>query len=136
MNLRTIGVILFGLVSMLSLQAAPVLSGSYRGDVTFTPKDGATRYDDRTATLVILPDTGKGAVAVITYSDQLGRYRERCSITPTADGTITLKGVSYALLAGDSFNLDTFHVQVGADGSVTGNSVDTDGGTSVLSFHH
>jgi hypothetical protein len=128
--------ILLALIPILSASAAPALSGTYTGYITFTPKDGATSYQDRNAKLTILPDTGKGVVAVVNYSDQLGHYREKCSVTLNSDGTLTLKGFSYTILAGTSFSLDTFKIQVAADGSISGNSIDTGGGTSILSFHH
>ncbi len=64
------------LAGIVPITAAPTLSGTYKGSITYTPKGGATSYDDRNATMVIPPDTGKGPVAVVTYSDQLGRYRE------------------------------------------------------------
>lgn len=113
------------------------LSGSYRGSITYMPKGGVTPYDDKAATLVIQPGPGgKGSVAVVTYSYQLGRCRETCSITSNADGSITLQGVSWKIISGSSFYPDTFTVRVGKDGSVAGTSVDSSGGTSVLSFHH
>jgi hypothetical protein len=58
----------------------------------------------------ILPDAGQGPVAVVAYSDHLGRYRENCSITYNADGAITLKGTSYTILSGNSFAPDTFTI--------------------------
>ena len=116
--------------------AAASLSGSYKGTITYMEKDGVTPYKDTGATMVIQPGTGKGPVAVVTYSYQLGRCRETCSITSHADGTITLQGVSWKMISGDSFSPDTFTVRVAQDGSVKGTSVDTSGGTSVLSMHH
>jgi hypothetical protein len=121
-------------ISLLS--AAPTLSGNYKGTIAYTPYQGVTTYRDGAATMKIVPDTGSGAAAIITYSDQLGRYREKCSVTYNADGTVSLKGISYKLISGDSFNLDTFTVRIGPDGSVTGTSVDSGGGSSTLSFHH
>ena len=116
--------------------AAAPLSGSYRGSITYMPYQGVTPYKDTGATMVIQNVSGKGPMAVVTYSYQLGRCQETCSITAHADGTITLQGVSWKMLSGDSFYPDTFTVRVGKDGSVTGTSVDSSGGTSVLSFHH
>jgi len=131
-------VLLVCLLALLSLQAKadPTLTGTYRGIIRYTPKDGVTSYDDRNATMTIAPDTGNGPVAVITYSDQTGRYREFCSITSNSDGTITLKGENYEILSGSSFYPDTFTVRIADDGSVAGTSVDTAGGTTVLKLHH
>jgi hypothetical protein len=123
--------LLLVLATMMSASAAPKLSGNYKGTVAYTPSDGVTTYQDGAATLKI-----QGAVAVVTYSDQLGHYREKCSITYNSDGTVTLQGISYKLLAGSSFNLDTFTIKIAQDGSLSGTSVDTDGGHSKLSFHH
>ena len=120
----------------LQAKADPTLTGTYRGSITYTPKDGATSYDDRNATMTIVPDTGKGPVASITYSDQTGRYREFCFITYNADGTVTLKGESYEILSGSSFYPDTFTVRIADDGSVSGTSVDSAGGRTVLKLHH
>jgi hypothetical protein len=122
--------------SMACASAAAPLSGSYRGSITYMPKDGATHYDDTGATMVIQNVPGKGTMAIVTYSDQLGRYRETCSITPHDDGSITLQGVSWKLISGSSFSPDTFTVRVQSDGSVTGTSVDTSGGTSTLKMKH
>src|ERR1700679_447871 len=102
MQARLIAVFL-SLVLTAAAGAASTLSGSYTGSITYTPKNGVTSYQDRGATLNVLPDTGKGVLAVVTYSDQMGRYRENCSITSNPDGTITLKGVSYTILSGSSF---------------------------------
>jgi hypothetical protein len=124
------------LTASFSAAADQTLSGTYKGTITYTPKNGVTSYNDRNATMTIQPDTGKGPVAVVTYSDQLGRYRENCSVMHNSDGTITLKGTSYTILSGSSFNLDTFTIRIAADGSVSGNSVDSGGGKTVLSLHH
>jgi hypothetical protein len=124
------------LIGILSAAADQALSGTYRGTIIYTPKGGVTPYDDRNAMMSILPDTGQGPVAVVTYSDHLGRYRENCAITYNPDGTITLKGTSYTILSGSSFSLDTFTIRIGADGSLSGGSVDTSGGKTVLSLRH
>jgi len=128
--------ICIALTGILSAAADQTLSGTYKGTITYTPKGGVTSYDDRNATMSILPDAGQGPVAVVTYSDQLGRYRENCSVTYNPDGTITLKGTSYAILSGSSFSPDTFTIRIAADGSLSGSSVDTSGGKTVLSLHH
>jgi hypothetical protein len=113
------------------------LSGKYKGSITYLPQGGVTPYDDTGATMVIQPAAnGKGPTAVVTYSYQLGRCRETCSITPHPDGTITLQGVSWKIISGSSFYPDTFTVRVAANGSVSGTSVDSSGGTSKLSMHH
>jgi hypothetical protein len=119
-----------------SATAEQTLSGAYRGSSVYTPRGGATSYDDRNATMNVLPDTGKGAIAVVTYSDQLGRYRENCSVTYNSDGTITLEGTSYTILSGSSFALDTFTVRIDVNGLVSGGSVDSSGGKTTLSMHH
>jgi hypothetical protein len=124
------------LTAISSATADQTLSGSYKGTITYTPKGGVTSYDDRDATMSILPDVGNGPIAVVTYSDQLGRYRENCSVTYNTDGTITLKGTSYTILSGSSFSPDTFTIRTGADGSLSGSSVDSSGGKTVLSLHH
>jgi hypothetical protein len=128
--------LLFTLITLASASAAPSLSGKYKGSITYMPEGGVTHYDDTGATMVIQPDTGKGPTAVITYSDQLGRYRETCFIKYNSDGTITLKGISWRIISGSSFNPDTFTLKIASDGSVSGHSVDTGGGTSVLSMRH
>jgi hypothetical protein len=124
------------LTGILSATAGETLSGTYRGTITYTPKGGVTSYDDKNATMSVLPDAGNGPIAVVTYSDQLGRYRENCSIAYNSDGTITLKGTSYTILSGSSFAPDTFTIRIAADGSISGNSVDISGGKTVLSLHH
>jgi hypothetical protein len=124
------------LAGILSATAGQTLSGTYKGTITYTPKGGVTSYDDRNATLSMLPDTGEGPVAVVTYSDHLGRYRENCSVTYNSDGTITLTGTSYIILSGSSFSPDTFTIRIAADGSLSGSSVDSSGGKTVLSLHH
>ena len=124
------------LAGILSATAGQTLSGTYKGTITYTPKGGVTSYDDKNATLTVLPDTGEGPVAVVTYSDHLGRYRENCSVTYNSDGTITLTGTSYTILSGSSFSLDTFTIRIAADGSLSGSSVDSSGGKTVLSLHH
>ena len=124
------------LAGISSAAADETLSGAYRGTISYTPKDGVTTYNDGNATMKILPDTGEGPVAVVTYSDQLGRYRENCTVTYNSDGTITLTGSSYTILAGSSFSPDTFTVRIAADGSVSGSSVDSDGGKTVVYLHH
>jgi hypothetical protein len=86
--------------------------------------------------MTILPDTGTGAVAVITYSDQLGRYRENCSVTYNSDGTITLKGDTFTILSGSHFYPDTFTIRIANDGSLSGTSVDATGGKTALALHH
>ena len=142
MRARAATVVLAGLMMVAcgpgaQADATGGLSGSYKGSITYMPQGGVTPYDDTGATMVIQPAAdGKGPTAVVTYSYQLGRCRETCSITPHADGTITLQGVSWKLISGDSFYPDTFTVRVAADGSVTGTSVDSSGGTSKLSMHH
>jgi hypothetical protein len=145
MKVKLIAFWLVALVGLLALMPGPMawadaaaaLSGSYRGSITYMPQGGVTPYDDTGATMVIKPAAGgKGPMAVVTYSYQLGRCRETCSITSHADGTITLQGVSWKLISGDSFYPDTFTVRVAPDGSVKGTSVDTSGGTSKLSMHH
>jgi hypothetical protein len=137
-GMRWLPLVMLGLLlgPMGCAQAAAPLSGSYRGSITYMPKDGATHYDDTGATMVIQNVEGKGPMAVVTYSDQLGRYRETCTMTSNADGTITLQGVSWKILSGSSFSPDTFTVRVQSDGSVKGTSVDTSGGTSTLSMKH
>jgi hypothetical protein len=113
------------------------LSGSYKGSITYMPQGGVTPYNDTGATMVINPATLlKAATAVVTYSYQLGRCRETCSITPHPDGTITLQGVSWKIISGSSFYPDTFTVRVAQNGSVSGTSKDTSGGTSKLAMHH
>ena len=124
------------LAGISSATAGQTLSGTYKGTITYTPKGGVTSYDDKNATLTVLPDTGEGPVAVVTYSDHLGRYRENCSVTYNSDGTITLTGTSYTILSGSSFSLDTFTIRIAADGSLSGSSVDSSGGKTVLSLHH
>ena len=116
--------------------AAPALSGAYTGYITYMPRNGVTSSADRNATLTILPDTGKGVAAVVTYSDQLGRYRENCSVKYNSDGTITLKGFSYTILSGSTFYPDTFTISFEKDGSISGSSIDSAGGRTILSFHH
>jgi hypothetical protein len=100
------------------------------------PYQGVTPYNDTAATMVIKPVAGKEPTAVVTHSDQQGRYRETCSITYNSDGTITLKGVSWNIISGDSFSPDTFTLHEQSNGSLTGTSVDSSGGTSTLSMHH
>ena len=124
------------LAGILSATAGQTLSGTYKGTITYTPKGGVTSYDDRNATMSILPDTGEGPGVAVTYSDHLGRYRENCSVTYNSDGTITLTGASYTILSGSSFSLDTFTIRIAADGSLSGSSVDSSGGKTVLSLHH
>ncbi|HLJ20879.1 MAG TPA: hypothetical protein VKU84_11805 [Stellaceae bacterium] len=122
---------------MADRAGAQTLSGGYKGTITYMPRDGATAYDDHGATLVVTPDPkGGGDLAVVTYSDHLGRYREVCSVTHNSDGTITLRGVSYTILSGSSFSPDTFTIRVAKDGSISGTSVDTNGGTTTLSMRH
>lgn len=118
------------------VSAAPTLSGTYRGYITYMPRNGVTKYEDRNATLTVLPDTGKGAVAVVTYSDQLGRYQENCSVTYNSGGTIVLKGFSYTILSGSHFYPDTFTIRIENDGSISGSSTDSSGGRTILSLHH
>jgi hypothetical protein len=124
------------LAAIGSAAADQTLSGIYKGTISYMPRGGVTSYDDRNATMSILPDTGEGPIAVVTYSDHLGRYRENCSITYNSNGTITLTGTSYTILSGSSFAPDTFTIRIAADGSLSGGSVDTSGGKTVLSLHH
>jgi len=124
------------LAAIGSAAADQTLSGIYKGTISYMPRAGVTSYDDRNAAMSILPDTGKGPIAVVTYSDHLGRYRENCSIAYNSDGTITLTGTSYTILSGSSFAPDTFTIRIEADGSLSGGSVDTSGGKTVLSLHH
>jgi len=116
--------------------AAQTLSGSYSGTIAYLPRNGIAPYPDGEATLVIASDPKLETVAVVTYSDQLGRYREVCSIAYNADGTITLKGVSYTILSGINFSPDTFTIRIAKDGSLSGTSIDTGGGTTTLAMHH
>lgn len=116
--------------------AGETLSGVYHGSITVRPKDAVVPYDDRNATIKIVDQSGE-PVAVVTYSAHIGRWREVCTITYNPDDTVTLTGTSYTVLSGsDSFSPDTFIIRIAPDGSLSGGSIDSEGGTTVLAMHH
>jgi hypothetical protein len=122
--------------SLLPAWAGETLSGVYHGSITVRPKDAVVPYEDRNATIKIVDQSGE-PVAVVTYSAHTGRWREVCTITYNPDDTVTLTGTSYTVLSGsDSFNPDTFTIRIAPDGSLSGGSVDSEGGTTVLAMHH
>ena len=117
--------------------AGDTLSGVYHGTITVRPKNAVVPYEDTNATISIVENSGADPVAVVTYSAHTGRYREVCAIAYNEDGTITLTGTSYTILSGSSgFSPDTFTLRMAGDGSLSGGSMDSAGGATLVSMHH